>query len=392
MKSLIASTLQKAKLRFDAADTEKLLTDAKFYSAQLDSLALAAQSGDRGLTRSRQFAILNSREAMRVCLLQGLKGKDVLSAAELWGIAKTLTPQTNCGEAVYASERKKFGGGVRPIVQFGPKRRALQLLITHVLGAKFPKKPFDYNVRKRGPDQMALDALAAIKAGNEWAFSADVKDCYPSVQRKGMEKTLGLPKDVIDNVIFVPPEVDITYLSIRPSLLLDGAVREGLPQGSVTSGFVAGMLLGSVLEAMPSHNHAFLLADDTMVLAGDEASLNASCEAYIQALVSHPHGPLHPKHAYVTHLNQGIEMVKYNIKRSGFDGSVRIRPSTKSYRKLDLRVAEKIRSEDGLGAVAPMVVEWASHFPLVNWSEDYLQTVIDLTEVSALSMLLNGEV
>lgn len=392
MNSLVASTLQKAKLRFDATDTATLVSDAEVFSAQLNRLTVAAHSGDRALIRSSQFALLSSGAAMRVCLLRGLRSEDDLSVEAFRKTASALSPREDCGEPVCVFEQQKYGGGFRPIVKFGPKRRALQILITHVLGAKFPKSPFDYNVRKRGPDKMALDAWTAIAAGNEWALLTDVKDYFPSVQRKGMEKTLGLPVDVIENVVFIAPEVVVNLPYTHSSPLLDGAVREGLPQGSVASGFVAGMLLGSVLEAMPSHNHPFLLADDTMVLASSKASLDESCEAYIQALVSHPHGPLHPKHAYVTHLSQGIEMVKYNMKRNGFDGSVQVRPSIKSYKKLDRRVAEKIKSGDGMGAVAPMVLDWASHFPLVDWSEDYLQTVIDTVRVSALSMLLNGEV
>ena len=99
----------------------------------------------------------------------------------------------------------------------------------------------------------------------------DIQDFYRSVQQKGLEETLGLPKKVFDNCVLISPDVS---LSIHPSTsthtphhAFDSAVRQGLPQGSRTSSIIAGLLLGPALRSLTSADRIVVHGDDAAVAA-----------------------------------------------------------------------------------------------------------------------------
>ena len=82
------------------------------------------------------------------------RGEASVDLQTLCEIAEGLNVRHDCGEPVRAKVQPKSSGkGYRVTCNFGPKRRALQVLCREVLRARWGVSKFEYAQRGRGRDR-----------------------------------------------------------------------------------------------------------------------------------------------------------------------------------------------------------------------------------------------
>lgn len=385
MIDVIQSAYQSArsKVGTDFADTVK--RHAVRHSRELQRLQKAAVEGNKSIMRLSQHRILTSLSSKLTSLVRALPDKPGLNGEQIVNMANALSSFKDCGEPILAwMQPKSFGDGERPLCDFGIRRKALHYLLGDVLRAKFPSAACDYMVKGRGGDLLAEKARSLIAGGKSWVFTADLSNFYRSVQQTQLKDLLGLPNEVVSNSLLIPLSAPLhdafSYLSPPP--VFDGAVREGLPQGSGASGLVASMLLGTWLDQNAPTDHVFLNGDDIMVIAGDELELKAFEKSLLEYLSKHPHGPFQLKHFEIVHAEAGFDFCKYRFKQDAYHGGVRLTPSNKSYFRARIklmRIAKKHPLE-AYERADRYIDNWIAAFPLWEFNDlsmEYLKAMAD---------------
>lgn len=365
---------------------EKIKPHAIRHERELQRLRKAANVGNKVAVRSAQHRVLSSLSSKVTCLVRALPSDHGLGGVEIMKLAQDMSPYQDCGEPVLAwMQPKSFGDGERPLCSFGPQRKSLHLLMVDVLGAKFPPANCDYMVQKRGGDLLATRAKCVIEGGKHWVFTADLTAFYRSVQHKQLKVLLGLPNEVIGNSLLIPLSAPIHALSYNsPYTVFDGAVREGLPQGSGASGLVASMLLGTWLDHNAPTGHVFLNGDDIMVIAGDKLELKAFEMSLLEYLANHPHGPFQLKHKEIVHAQTGFDFCKYRFKQDPFNNQVRLTPSNKSYFRAKLKFMKMAKEKpfEAYQRAEEYIEKWVPAFPLWGANDlavEYLRAMADET-------------
>lgn len=379
MSPVYMSAVHKANALLGSAFAAQIRGHAEAYSAGLQRLGAASEAGDQRLVRKEQTRILNSYSARFVCLVRSAAKEDGFTPETISKAAQALSPWHDCGEPIRAwPEPKSSGEGWRPMCSFGPKRRALQRLCGDIITARHGTEPVDFLRKGRGCD-VASDHINHLieKKGYKFFVLADVKDFYRSVQHESLREALGLPAAVMNSCVLIGPDAHFSYGSLLPCLpieVFDGAVRQGLPQGSRTSTIIAGLLLGPVLrEEIPSEDRIVVHGDDIAVAARDEMEAKALKEALPGMLASHPAGPFQLKHCDVHYVGDGFDFLKYRHRRDPFTGRVHRRPARKSYWRYTQRVIKIASSEplvEGRKSLARYGKSWVKAFP--RWRRNWL--------------------
>lgn len=385
MIDLIQSAYQSARTKVGKEFADIIKMHAARHSRELQRLQKAAFESNKSVIRSSQHRILKSLSSKLTCLVRALPVDHNLSGEQIVTLADELSAFEDCGEPILAwMQPKSFGGGERPICDFGMQRKALHYLLGDVLRAKFPSATCDYMVKGRGGDLLAKTARSLIEGGKSWVFTADLSNFYRSVQQTQLQDLLGLPIGVVSNSLLIPLSAPLhdafSYVSTPP--VFDGAVREGLPQGSGASGLVASMLLGTWLDHSAPTGHVFLNGDDIMVIAGDELELKAFEMSLLEYLSNHPHGPFQLKHTEIVNAEAGFDFCKYRFKRDVQHGGVRLTPSNKSYFRAKIKIMKMTKEHpfDVYHRLEKYIERWAAAFPLWernDQSMEYLWAMAD---------------
>ena len=117
----------------------------------------------------------------------------------------------------------------------------------------------------------------------------------------------------------------------RPHKAIEGAVLQGLPQGSRTSNIIAGLLLGPELRSSTSVDRVVVHGDDAAVAACSLAEAKALQKALPEVLAAHPAGPFLLNRCEIRHVGDGFDFLKYRHRRDPFTGEVRLHPAGKCY-------------------------------------------------------------
>jgi RNA-directed DNA polymerase len=371
----VESAYQKAKWHFGIDVASQVLIHARHYELQLAQLREAIAQDNRGKTRFIQQIILTSYSAKLVCLIRSLKVETKLTWEEVVGIAKTLNPKKDCGEAVFVwAEPKASGFGWRPVCAFGPKRTALQTLCADILLARFGFNPSDYLRKGKGAECASDKIVDLVIAGYEYFVLTDIKNFFRSVQKKGLHKVLGLPKAVVENSLLIGSDASLSLgdcLHICAIETLDGAAREGLPTGSRASQIVASILLGPALEQLASVDRIVVHGDDVAIGASSNSEATALLKALTEAVELHPFGPFRLKRYDIKHINDGFYFCQYRHKRDWLTGKVKRRPSDNGYKKYSrniARIAAEKSPKEAWKAVAIYRWHWINSYRRWPWN------------------------
>lgn len=339
-RALVRSDIEcKARNVFGSAwKTDPQVQDAVRVHASryLDRLRSLSRA-EPGKVRARTYLALRSFDA-RFCsvILAWPKGGPEPCLADVVTLAVELDARQDCGEPIRAYFKKK-ASGYRPICRFGVRRRALQRLARDILEACFGPSLFEFSRRGRGRDAATRHMQNAFeKGGARWTNIADIKSCFASFNREGLNRLIPLPWSVIENCILIPETAEI-ILDKPPKKKHENetsetAVRRGIPQGSLASSYIVSKLLEPLLAqlkgvAVLSHG------DDIVSCTKGEADAKSNQQALAAMLEQHPAGPLLMKKNDCVPLGRPIEALGYRTRRRAkfYGGGVRHVPSRQAF-------------------------------------------------------------
>lgn len=344
MKSRITqSAYQKAHYFLGNDFASTIVKNAEIYERGLAGLARAVVNEPRRRIRAHRHRLLTSYSSKITCLVRVMDEDCNFTPEAILEAASILDPRKDCGEAIRCwAKEKSSGNGWRPICSFGPKRAALQLLVSDVLEAQFGIDERNYLSRKKGAER-ASDWV--VQKADEEDFSyfllADIKDFFMSVRKEKVGEVTGLPKRVVDHTVLIGNDTHLAIGGLPPHLDFQtfvGAVRQGIPQGSRTSQTVSSLLLAPVLKQIASAERAIFHGDDCAFAASSLKEAKAFEKALDGMLASHPAGPFRLKRCSPENVKFGIDFLQYRHRRNIFTGKTVRRPAARSYRKYKERI------------------------------------------------------
>lgn len=273
MTPFVQSVVHHAEMLLGSEYGKQIRKHAMRHEYLLQRLKRAVEEGDSWGVRTFQRDILRGFSSKLVCLVRSFKHDPGLTPLELETVAQELRADEDCGESIMVwAEPKASGKGWRPVCSFGPKRSALQLLVYEMLNAKFGDDPTNFLREGKGAEAAAIRIRELAAEDYEYFVLGDVKDFFRSAQHKALKEVTGLPAAVIRWSVLIGDIHSVNVVGDVPmgecTASLGGAAQEGLPQGSRTSQFIAGLLLGPALRQVASA--------DRIVTHGDDFAVGAS--------------------------------------------------------------------------------------------------------------------
>lgn len=266
-----------------------------------------------------------------------------------WDVFKPLS------ERVLVHWKTKTGGW-RPIVNFGPKRRAQCMILRDALELSGVGNPNDCG-RRGGEKRLASDVCDAIEDGNHFVWAADIRNFYMSLNQ-GHFGWLHLDRRLLRNVVYLPKCAEIVIrlpkeggpsalqLQEQYDSLLDSAhlsigdldklsisiVRRGLPQGSPLSPLLASTFVGRLVsDVVPKHLIWRAYVDDIVVCAPKVSSAQAARRVVTKILKSHPAGKIELKGSKPRNAHKGsANVLGYRLQPDRrYGGGIHIKPGHK---------------------------------------------------------------
>jgi len=337
---------------------------------------------------------MRSPHARLIALIRTYDRENKLDLGGLSKVASQLNLFEPCNEPVFAwKELKSSGKGWRSLCMFGLRRRAAQIIVRDILDAKFGTDPLDEMRRGAGCDRSSDRIVMEMSVYSHW-ICVDLANYYGSVGQEGVIDLLGLPKAVVTNYVFAPVEV-VKPLSVSPHTLgsplwSDEAVRLGLPQGSLVSPMIAGLLLGPTLRSIIAADQVRFYGDDILIGTSSLAEAKKVVLALNDAFKAHPAGPFPLRRCDIMSNLSGFEFTKYKF-RAAYGGQkirrlIAPRSRLKFRRKLAGIGASELTWPEKLKAAERYTRRWVASFPRAhrNKDADYhdfetYMTIVDLS-------------
>lgn len=364
-----------------------LLRIARQYQHDLDHLSQLSARGRTWLVRTAAHRMLGSRAAITCAVLRTIPARS-MSLSEAVELANIIQARHTREEIVTLRLKGKPNGGTRPVMDFGPRRRALQKICDDIIKATLPRMAFEYLEKKRGAERLVLDLLQRMSAeGYRYVLTADIRNCFGSVRKEELGRLLPLPQSATHSVLLIEDDVLVVHHTPSRSILIppDDAARRGLPQGASTSGRVMSRaVLGPMLATTDFSNRIFLFGDNISVPVRNRPEGEAILRTVCSRLQNGCGGPLTIGYHQVAHESDGIQLVKYCVSRAArrFGGRIRIRPAAKSYQNYSRRVTEKARDGASASTIELYRQSWINAFPLWEPNETSLGYLETNTELS----------
>jgi hypothetical protein len=316
----------------------------KGYERAFRKLQVAVGKEIPTVVRGRMFHAEHSW-MVRFCafLLAYPKGAKVLTLAEAQDLAKTVNLRKPSKEPVRAWAHAKPDGGDRPLVSFGPVDRAARRLTDDILHSVWGISPYEYACKGRGRDAATRSWLSTHKKGKaKRHVRADISNFYGSVNHDELVKMIPLPESITRNSILIPTTKHI-IISNR-TLTSEETVRSGLPQGSRPSARVAGKIIQSMVEDLPSAIAVISHGDDILVAARNDDEAEAVKSALVSRVAKHPVGPFKLKIAEVIGPGRPNDFLGYMIRHqsAAYGGGAKVTPSHKAITRFQRRTASAL--------------------------------------------------
>jgi Reverse transcriptase (RNA-dependent DNA polymerase) len=322
------------------------------------------------------------------------KLKNRLDTATVLKVAAGLDARQGTDEPVLVHRKRKTSNpdSFRTYMAFGIENKALQYLVLRLLEQVAVIPPYQYSVMGGGTHAAIKHAVKAMSTGPVWAVEVDVVDCYPSFEGKKLKDQLLIPKEVTENVLISEHLnlkggnlAGITKLGPfgpagdpKASMTLEGmlaAARQGIPQGSAVSPFIAETMLAIALREVPKLGDIVAYGDNCLLLAKEESDMVTMIEALESALEAHPVGLLTPKRRLFK-LGAPVEFLGHRLIPHG--SKIRVEPSQKCQNEFErsirrqvahLKYEKKLSAAERLRArrkAEQYVQGWAANFCLCD--------------------------
>jgi RNA-directed DNA polymerase len=375
-KPLMEAAYQKARILFGVEFADEISTHAATYEGLLRQFERALSKGKSRKARGIQDLILKSYSSKLVCLIRSLGGETSLTVVDVRAIAKSLNPFKDCGEEIFTwADPKSSGYGWRPICAFQVKRKALQILCCDILLSRFGIESSNFLRKGKGAERASDEIVRLIGLGFSHFVLTDIKNCFRSVQIKGLHKALGLPEAVVRNCLLIGPNVSLSLSGDMPNGItletLDGAAREGVPQGSRASQLVVSILLGPTLRQLASVDCTVVVGDDVAIAAHSKKEANALLIALEEALKLHPFGPFRLKRQETVRVYDGFDFLQYRHKKDWLTDQIWRHPASASYDRYSRKVTTIAATGPPLEAlkrIARYRYHWMKSFNRWRWN------------------------
>jgi hypothetical protein len=300
-------------------------------------------------------AYLNSFDAKLAAVQRANRRRklgDRLDKAAVRSIADGLDAWQGTDEPVFVHRKRKTSNpdSFRTYMAFGIENQALQYLVLRLLEQVADIAPYQYLVRNGGTHAAIKHVLKAMSTGPVWAVEIDVIDCYPSFDGKKLKDRLPIPKEVTENLL-ISKHLNLKGGNLtgitksgpfgpagdpKAPMTLEGtfaAARQGIPQGSAVSPFIAETMLAIALREVPKLGDIVAYGDNCWLLAKKESDMVTMMKALVSALKAHPVGLLTPK-CKLFKPGEAVESLGHRlIPQPG--GKIRIEPSEENWKKFE---------------------------------------------------------
>lgn len=273
-------------------------------------------------------------------------------------ISQTLNPFVPCNEPINRLKIAKPEGGFRTVNDFGPFRRALDMIQTRLLQARFTPHPNLYSIRGRGQSQACARIFTDLQqiGGHFFAVTMDVENAFGSVDGSKVIQSVPVPRAPLRYALSLPS----TSLS---SINLGSGDTAGLPQGSTASNSIMAFVLQPLLTDLPNTALSYLYVDDFLGFADSESAAVELTYALAAALKKIP-GHLKPGFLSISPINEGFDYLGYNFRRRS-DDTVKMSISQKSWSRMIAKCGHKAQRGSPLDGLIQYGDDWLKSFPLV---------------------------
>lgn len=321
---------------------------AKAYAKNLRSLGALAQSKDKKLKSRIEWFLL--QPSTKVCgVITGARKRRIhLTWAQVLDTAASLNFWDGSGEPVRVDLTPKKSGGFRPIVKFGLKATALQAVLLDLLRATTKLPETEYAATGKGRNKAINLIVEKLNAtGARHLVLADVQNFFPSITPEGLAGLTPLPNGVVVSALTVRECAVHLYLHKEP-YVDDGVlklIRAGIPQGSLTSPYLAAMVMGQLTTGLLSEEAGTTYVDDLAIVANSEEEGQAIKHALQERLGALPIGPYAFKRLEVVEIDgkSKIDFLGYRF-RLGADGKVRVTPTPRAIKEFISKLPAKLRN------------------------------------------------
>lgn len=268
------------------------------YRDRLRSLVSASMVGDGRQHMALRRVETSPAATLVAFILANGKGKYVNRMT--WEAIKAQAVRVNLrkpsGEVVVATERLKRSGGTRWTCSFGPRARAAQRMVEHIIFVVAGPSRYEHARKGRGRETAIRETLDSIeKKGVRWFGLVDVKDFFPSVTREMVMEVLWfLPLSIIEATIFIHDDTEMKLNALygdKNTNISANAIRKGIPQGSLASVLVAGKVLERHLDKIDAR-HVVSHVDNVLIGGKTEEEVQTKVTALATSFEGHPSGSL----------------------------------------------------------------------------------------------------
>jgi hypothetical protein len=355
----------------------------------LTRIRIAKELGHHKKLRHWTGVYLNSFHA-KLAAVQRANGRRKLSnrldTATVRTTAADLDAWEGTDERVLVHRKPKASnpGSFRTYMAFGIENRALQYLVLPLFEQVADVAPYQYLVKNGGTHAAIKHVVKAMSTGPVWAVEIDVVDCYPSFDGKKLKDLLPIPEEVTDNLL-ISEHLNLkggNFAGITKSgpfgpagdpkapMTLDGmlaAARQGIPQGSAVSPFIAETMLAIALREVPKLGDIVAYGDNCFLLAKKESDMVTMIEALESAFKAHPVGLLTPKRK-LFHPGEPVDFLGHRvIPQPG--GKIRIEPSQENWEEFERKIKRQLNrlKYEKLSAAARFQAEQKAKRYVKSW-------------------------
>jgi hypothetical protein len=397
MDTTYRSTMGRGHCLLDGPnEVAELKKHADHYHHLLDKLTSVVLANDTVKVSRLIHACLSSYSGKMSAAVRTIKHdrktKGPVPIAKIKERAASVNPFEVIDEPVTVLFKPKDDGSLRSVINFGWKRRLEQTVGDDIHKILLPPYAFDYMQKGNGgADGAALRIKELIEGGkNDYLVTVDIKNCFESLSKEGVVKTLPLPPSVTRNVLLIEDDVELIvelptgwgkFAALSPMEIdaflfeTDTTTRQGLPPGSMASNTVMSRaVLGPLLNATPFADRLLLHGDDIAVTAETEEEAGHILKCLSGLLAASQVGSLNVGRYKIYNSKQYVEFLKYRINPVPlrYGGGHRFTPSWLSYQRFPKRVARKYleKPTGGDGRVNRYRKAWPTAFPLWESNED----------------------
>lgn len=281
---------------------------------------------------------------------------------------------------------KGNGRGFRLVCEFGPELTLRQKIIAPVVDLQLTSPEAFYDRKGAGAPSAVLAVINAIHEIGPYILSADIKDCFPSINFDAVYQLGILPPEVVRYALDyrhlhlkrqeAPTDPSQSqsnfrlYSSYREADQMEGP--RGLLQGSMASNAILRHLLADTVRRVDPRVKIIVYVDNFFIVGATEEICRAVMRSLICHLAECPAGPLHLKPAEIIHIDDGLDILGYHLLGKA-NGEVSVQLSDKNLRKLDKHIEMLVLAGRDRNDIFNHVVA-----PFGKLDDDFRQTIRDM--------------